>query len=322
MGLIVAHYLSFSGLQYIVDLIDIEPTDPQQGRKPYSSGTDSAMILADTLNAINNWKPSNKDFRPTLAEGEGQVREDALPQTEAGVQANKSSGIPEPSTTEENTIPTGKATDDVTEKAQASGTATAAVEANDPLSISTPQPSAPIEKSSSAFQPRNSTETDTAIAGDIPAASQQTANVQSPVPYNQDEALMHTATRSNANLQDSNKEEIVNDTPVVSGVAMQSSWPAASTAPPQPSPRPRHLTAYSTGLPEDGLANYNSGNYGQLYRRVSHLRQNQRPYAEFQQHVVQPRVGAGGFRIPVTDETLPPYEEGSASRRYTDEKNQ
>ncbi|KAJ2958020.1 hypothetical protein NQZ79_g6345 [Umbelopsis isabellina] len=109
-------------------------------------------------------------------------------------------------------------------------------------------------------------------------------------------------------MQDSNKEEIVDDAPVASGVAMQSPWQASIT-PPQPSPRPRHLTAYSTGLPEDGLANYNSGNYGQLYRRVSHLRQNQRPYAEFQQHVVQPRVGAGGFRIPVTDETLPPYEE-------------
>ncbi|KAG2178851.1 hypothetical protein INT43_001697 [Umbelopsis isabellina] len=307
--------------KYIVDLIDIEPTDAQQGRKPYASGTESAMILADTLNAVNNWKPSNQDFRPTLAEGEGQVREDALPQTEASVQANKSSGIPEPSTTEENTNSTSKVTDCVTDNAQASGTAAVAVESSEPPIISTPQPSAPLEKPSSGFQPRNSTETDSANAGDIPAALQQAPSVQSPIPFNNNEALMQTPTRPNADLQDSNKEEIVNDTPVVLGVAMHSPW-QASTAPPLPSPRPSHLTAYSTGLPEDGLANYNSGNYGQLYRRVSHLRQNQRPYAEFQQHVVQPRVGAGGFRIPVTDETLPPYEEGSANRRYTDEKNQ
>ncbi|KAI8990872.1 hypothetical protein BDF20DRAFT_6789 [Mycotypha africana] len=66
--------------KYLTDLIDTEPTikagqprlSPIQ-RKPYVKGAEAAMIVADAMNAIQQWKPLAEDERPTLANSNGSV---------------------------------------------------------------------------------------------------------------------------------------------------------------------------------------------------------------------------------------------------------
>ncbi|KAI9283995.1 Eisosome component PIL1-domain-containing protein [Umbelopsis sp. AD052] len=298
--------------KYIVDLVDIEPTAPGENRKPYSNGQQSAIILADALNAVNDWKPSHQDFRCTLAEGEGQVREDEIPQKESALHNDKSNDLAEASTSQiaappvaaEETVSPITETNSVAEQ----NIAPAAPQIPD----LPPRPVPEIPTANSQVEARNSTEP---LSHDEASVNPDII-MQSPVPVKND--LSQTSTGSHTILQDSNKEEIADTTAAVPGESMHSPW-QDHMAVPQSSPRPHHLTSYSTDVQDPGLANYTSGNYGQLYRRVSHLRQSQRPYADFQQQFVQPRVGAGGFRIPTSDERLPPYS--PSSQQYSDEKH-
>ncbi|KAI8577846.1 hypothetical protein K450DRAFT_273505 [Umbelopsis ramanniana AG] len=305
--------------KYIVDLVDIEPTAPGEDRKAYSNGQQSAIILADALNAVNDWKPSHQDFRCTLAEGEGQVREDEIPQKESALHKDKSNDLAEANTSQAAAPPVAEEANDTVSPIPETETNSAAEQNMAPSVAAAPQipdlPPRPVPEvplAESQVEARNSTEPlshDEASVNPI-----LDTNMQSPVPVKND--ISQASTGSHTILHDSNKEEIA-DTTAVPGEPMHSPWQGHMTAP-QSSPRPHHLTSYSTEVQDPGLPNYTSGNYGQLYRRVSHLRQSQRPYADFQQQFVQPRVGAGGFRIPTSDERLPPYS--PSNQQYSDEK--
>ncbi|KAH8554360.1 Eisosome component PIL1-domain-containing protein [Umbelopsis sp. PMI_123] len=309
--------------KYIVDLVDIEPTAAGEERKPYTSGQQSAIILADALNAVNNWKPSHQDFRCTLAEGEGQVREDEIPQKESALHKDKSNDSTEASTSQADAPVTDEAkdtTEPVTEvdtNPTAESNIAPTVEAaptETAKEVSSPAPEAPKPLAGSIVESRNSTEPP--LHNEFSVNPIVESNMQSPVPVKND--ILQPSTGSHTILQDSNKEEIT-DNSAMPGGPVHSPW-QDHMAIPQTSPRPHHLKPYSTDLPDDGLPNYTSGNYGQLYRRVSHLRQSQRPYEDFQQQFVQARVGAGGFRIPVNDDPLPPYSPGAQRQQFNDEK--
>jgi len=314
-------------MQYIVDLVDIEPTAPGEDRKPYSHGQQSAIILADALNAVNDWKPSHQDFRCTLAEGEGQVREDEIPQKGSALHKDKSNDLAEASTSQaaDNTPVVAEEAKDTVAPVTETETNSAAEQNMAPaVAVAAPQtpelpprpvPEVPKPLETSQVEARNSTEPPSHDEASVNPILD--TNMQSPVPIKND--ISQTSTGSHTILQDSNKEEIA-DTTAVPGELMHSPWQDHMAAP-QSSPRPHHLASFSTDVQDAGLPNYTSGNYGQLYRRVSHLRQSQRPYADFQQQFVQPRVGAGGFRIPTRDEGLPPYSPGSQSQQYSDEKH-
>ncbi|KAI8098904.1 Eisosome component PIL1-domain-containing protein [Halteromyces radiatus] len=54
--------------KYIVDLLDVTPTvDNSFKRKPYTSESQSSLILNDCLLALDQWTPCEEDERPTLA---------------------------------------------------------------------------------------------------------------------------------------------------------------------------------------------------------------------------------------------------------------
>jgi Eisosome component PIL1 len=311
-------------MQYIVDLVDIEPTAPGEDRKSYSNGQQSAIILADALNAVNDWKPSHQDFRCTLAEGEGQVREDEIPQKESALHKDKSNDLAEASTSQAADTPVAKEAKDTIAPVTETETNSAAEQNMAPaVAVEAPQipdlpprpvPEVPQPLENSQVEARNSTEPPSHDEASVNPILD--TNMQSPVPVKND--ISQPSTGSHTILQDSNKEEIADTTAAPAGL-MHSPW-QDHMAVPQSSPRPHHLASFSTDVSDAGLANYTSGNYGQLYRRVSHLRQSQRPYADFQQQFVQPRVGAGGFRIPTSDEGLPPYSPGSQNQQYSDEK--
>ncbi|KAI8068292.1 Eisosome component PIL1/LSP1, partial [Gongronella butleri] len=54
--------------KYIVDLLDIRPTPAAEAnRRPYEKGPEAALILADAIQAVDDWHPRASDERPTLA---------------------------------------------------------------------------------------------------------------------------------------------------------------------------------------------------------------------------------------------------------------
>lgn len=272
--------------KYLTDLIQIEPTPAtQQHRSPYDKGPEAAVIFADAMNALENWKPMAEDERPTLANdtefiGKGKEAED-----------NRASPpeLPPRRLTMESELdqPTGYTADEVS---QVTGDLKTTHEneidldkidlydAPPPAYDDPPPPAIPHHSS-----PLNS---DQHLQESYSFSSpyQTNANLP-PAPQPQHQQYNHQVFES----------------------------PAPMHQQAYGSPYPQHNNHYlhqeSTMYDPTNMMYNTQVNYQQLYRQVSQRRPAAyRPYAEFQQQFnnnnsdgnnnLRQKVDAGGFRIP------------------------
>ncbi|KAI8329075.1 Eisosome component PIL1-domain-containing protein [Chlamydoabsidia padenii] len=79
--------------KYIVDLLDVEPTQ-EPARKPYTSETQASLILNDCLLALDQWVPDQEDERPTFLANQDIVDdEDANVLTEEDIRYYREQGL-------------------------------------------------------------------------------------------------------------------------------------------------------------------------------------------------------------------------------------
>ncbi|KAI8375511.1 Eisosome component PIL1-domain-containing protein, partial [Blakeslea trispora] len=292
--------------RYLTDLIEIEPTPPSQiSRNPYEKGPEAAIIFADAIAALESWKPSAEDERPTLAnsavESKGKEPERIKPEN---VKAEPPNTPPE--------LPPRRQTQD----------SVADFEANDQ------QPAPTAGEVSSR-------------TGDLERATQDGDDVErvdlydGPPPAYDEHSQPHASYSSDAKVPEGTGvyEHKYNDaffgSPLQAHSHLSPQQPGFAS--PQPafmnltdSPAPMHTPIHqhqqyqhwnhqNSSLYDPANMMYNQVNYHQLYRQVSQRQQHyipHRPYTEFQQQFshgrqdtqgqqIRQRVDAGGFRIPV-----------------------
>lgn len=272
--------------KYLTDLIEIEPTPPtQQHRNPYEKGPEAAIIFADAMNAVNDWKPKAADERPTLANtdivdvGKGKEPE--------GTPAQKPTPpeLPPRQPSLESIVvnqPVGYTTDEVS---NATGDLKIAHENEidlDKIDLYDAPPPAYDDPPKHISSPLNSDH--------LTAQHQDSYTFSSPY-------------QTNANLPPAPQPQHQQYHQI-----FESPAPMHQQAPYQ------HLNHYqhqdSTFYDPTNVMYNTQVNYQQLYRQVSQRRQPAayRPYSEFQQqfnqtyseghHILRQKVDAGGFRIP------------------------
>lgn len=277
--------------KYLTDLIDIEPTPSTQStRNPYEKGPEAAVIFADAIDAVDNWKPMAEDERPTLANdamaaGKGKEPEGITNQPPK-LPPRKASSVEETMT-----HPTGYTPDEVS---QATGDLKTSHETEvdlDKLDLYDAPPPA--------------------YDGPPPRPAHQSSPLNSDQPIIQDSGYSFSSPyQSNATLPPAPQppHQYCNHPVFESPVPMHQQSPYGS-------PYPKHnnnpyLHQESTYYDQTGMLYNTQVNYQQLYRQVSQRRQPAayRPYSEFQQQFnhnqndgnnnLRQKVDAGGFRIP------------------------
>jgi hypothetical protein len=306
--------------KYLTDLIEIEPTPPTQThRNAYKNGSEAAIIFADAVNALDNWKPVAEDERPTLA----NITEDKKGKSpESTANATLNSKAPPK-------LPPRRPTQE---------------------DIVVPIPTSPDGPS----QPSGYTTNEiTSVTGDLKTNVETEIDLDkidlydAPPPAYDGPPPASSPLNSDACLPP-HQQQYLNDSNNYTGQSFNSPYQAHANLPPQQqqpySPHPSHINLTDSPVPmhqqqhfspphqhnpwsnphhqyhqdssfyDPSNMMYSQVNYQQLYRQVSQRQQHHahRPYAEFQQQFNQEfhnnasqqqrqRVDAGGFRIPTTN---------------------
>ncbi|KAI8647689.1 Eisosome component PIL1-domain-containing protein [Parasitella parasitica] len=320
--------------KYLTDLIEIEPTPPKQAqRNPYKNGPEAAVIFADAMNALDNWKPLVQDERATLANNNTNNVDNGKGKSPATATASSSSNAVPPE------LPPRRLTQE-----------TIAVP-NTPSPTEPSQPSGYTTSEITSVTSDLKTNTETEIELDKidlydipPPAYDGPPSSTGPVssPLNSD---AHLPQQQQQHLQDNNN---------YSSQSFNSPYQAHANLPQQQqyySPHPSHANLTNSPVPmhqqqhfspphqhnpwsnvhqyhqdssfyDASNMMYSQINYQQLYRQVSQRQQHHayRPYSEFQQQFNQDpqnniaqqqrqRVDAGGFRIPSNEAPLTAEDE-------------
>ncbi|KAG1083399.1 hypothetical protein G6F42_022221 [Rhizopus arrhizus] len=291
--------------KYLTDLIEIEPTPPTQThRNPYKNGPEAAIIFADAVNALDNWKPSAEDERPTLAnnvdnkKGKSPVSPVAETNTDANATASSSKVPPElpprrptqenivvptPTTPNAPSQPSGYTTNEITSvTGDLKTNAETEIDLDKidlydapPPAYDGPPPSSasPLNSdahlSSHQHQPQYTSQS-------FNSPYQAHANVPPPAPYQHHQQQPYSPHPSHINLTDSPVP--MHQQQHFSPPHQHNSWSNA-----------QHQYHQDSSFYDPTNMMYSPGNYQQLYPQVSQ-RQQQRQ-----------RVDAGGFRIPTTN---------------------
>ncbi|KAL9541812.1 hypothetical protein MBANPS3_008911 [Mucor bainieri] len=318
--------------KYLTDLIEIEPTPPTQThRNPYKNGPEAAIIFADAVNALDNWKPSAEDERPTLANNsvadnkKGKSPVSPIAETDA-TEASSSKVPPElppRRPTQENIVVPTPTTPDA--PSQPSGYTTGEItsvtgdlktnaeteidldkidlyDAPPPAYDGPPAPqSAASPLNSDAHLPPHQQQQPQYTSQSFNSPYQTHANVPPPAPHQHHQQQPYSPHPSHINLTDS-------------PVPMHQQQQQHFSPPHQHNPwsNAQHQYHQDSSFYDPTNMMYSQVNYQQLYRQVSQRQQHHahRPYAEFQQQFNQDpltgqqqrqRVDAGGFRIPTTN---------------------
>ncbi|KAI8086893.1 Eisosome component PIL1-domain-containing protein [Gilbertella persicaria] len=286
--------------KYLTDLIEIEPTPPTQThRNPYEKGPEAAIIFADAMNALENWKSSAEDERPTLANN---------PQNTKGKEPDTTPQVPNtppqlpprrptqdgPTETAISTQPSGYTTGEVS---SATGDLKTNIENEIDIEridlYDAPPPAYDGPSQNVMSSPLNS---DAHLAPNQGAYEHQYNNASFNSPYQVHAHLPaqkpYSPHPNHVNLTDS---------------------PAHIHAyPPQQTQQHHHWAHQDSSFYDPTNMMYSQVNYQQLYRQVSQRQQYcapHRPYSEFQQQFnhgqqniqgqqLRQKVDAGGFRIP------------------------
>ncbi|KAL0135968.1 Eisosome component PIL1-domain-containing protein [Mucor lusitanicus] len=314
--------------KYLTDLIEIEPTPPTQThRNPYKNGPEAAIIFADAVNALDNWKPSAEDERPTLANNvdnrKGKSPVSPVEETNTDAAASSSKVPPElpprrptqenivaptPTTPDAPSQPSGYTTNEIT-----SVTGDLKTNAETEIDLDkidlydapppaydgppAPQPSASPLNSDAHLPPHQHQPQYTNQSFNSPY--QAHANVPPPAPHQHHQQQPYSPHPSHINLTDS---------PVPMHQQQHFSPPHQHN----PWSNPQYQYHQDSSFYDPTNMMYSQVNYQQLYRQVSQRQQHHahRPYSEFQQQFNQDphtgqqqrqRVDAGGFRIPTTN---------------------
>ncbi|KAI9271337.1 Eisosome component PIL1-domain-containing protein [Sporodiniella umbellata] len=284
--------------KYLVDLIEVE-------QKEYTNGPQAAIILADALNALDYWKPSEEDERSTFAYDNSKGKAPLVPKHSEKI----------PPKLPPRTAPTGYETEEVQQttsdlKTQSeSETDVGGIDLYDappPAYVSSESAPLNADRLGSFYSPYQ------AHAAPHVAANHETDPTSYQGPPNpqtqyQDPLYQHQSQHSQQEFyqQEQTPQQSYQD------AHQQPYNPYQESARPvyQSSPYPIHATPYQahpSPHPAHIQASYSSFadspypvDYHQLYRQVSQ-RQNPhhhgyRPYEEFQQRY---KVDAGGFRVP------------------------
>lgn len=306
--------------KYLTDLIEIEPTPPTQThRSPYKNGPQAAIIFADAVNALDNWKPVAEDERPTLANiAEDKKGKSPVSPISPTTNATSSSKVPPE-------LPPRRSTQE-----------------NIPTSPDGPS------------QPSGYTTNEiTSVTGDLKTNTETEIDLDkidlydAPPPAYDGPPPASSPLNSDAYLPP-HQQQYLNDNNNYTSQSFNSPYQAHANLPPQHqqlySPHPSHINLTDSPVPmhqqqhfssphqQNAWSNpqyqyhqdssfydpsnmmYSQVNYQQLYRQVSQRQQHHahRPYAEFQQQFNQDphnnagqqqrqRVDAGGFRIPTVN---------------------
>ncbi|KAI8978059.1 Eisosome component PIL1-domain-containing protein [Pilobolus umbonatus] len=285
--------------KYLTDLINIEPTPPNQTkRRPYDKGEEAAMILADATKAVDEWRPIAADERATLANSTDKEKE-------------KSAATDEEKETSSETPPPPPL----------------------PSRPSVVETILPILNVPSGYTPTDESSSDQKTEAEPEVARHELFDTPPPAyaaPPIHPDSLSQTGSSQDSFLF--NQSSFGSPYPSHATLAPTQYSPYPSHINLTDSPAPMHSQIdYSnqahSGYPphmnssfyDPNTMMYSQVNYQQLYRHVSLRQQNQhyRPYSEFQQqfnHPQEQRMGmdAGGFRIPpaiVADEEKSRLEE-------------
>ncbi|KAI8374987.1 Eisosome component PIL1-domain-containing protein [Choanephora cucurbitarum] len=290
--------------KYLTDLIEIEPTPPSQiNRNPYEKGPEAAIIFADAVNALENWKPSAEDERPTLANtvpsGKGKQPERAQPENVKAQPPNTPPELPPRRQTQDSIADLDANVQQPILTASEVSSRTGDLERNGQNEVDVERvdlydgpPPAYDEHS----RPDGSYDSDVKA----PQSTEVHENR-----YN--EAFFGSPLQAHSHLS-----------PQQQGFASPQPAYINLTDSPMPmhTPLQQHWNRQDSSFYDPTNMMYNQVNYHQLYRHVSQRQQyyTHRPYTEFQQQFsharqdtqgqqIRQRVDAGGFRIPVHEQS-------------------
>jgi hypothetical protein len=336
--------------KYLTDLIQIEPTPPTQPhRTPYEKGPEAAIIFADAMNAVNDWKPVAEDERPTLANAAAA----AAAENDKG-KAPMKPKLPARKPTQDSIVPPTVATS-VPPTVATSVPPTVATSV--PPTVATPvspltpdepsQPSGytPDEVSSATGDLKTNVETEIDLDNidlyDAPPPAYDGPPISSPL--NSDAHLAQQTQYTGASFN-SPYQSFANLPPRQQQM-FSSPYPSHINLTDSPAPmhqqihyqQPQHYQGQyhqDSSFYDPSNMMYSQINYHQLYRQVSQRQQGyaHRPYAEFQQQFnydqhqegqqQRQRVDAGGFRIPTTNTTSAEDEKEMLAQHYKQQEQQ
>lgn len=312
--------------KYLTDLLDIEPTPPGQAtRKPYEKGQDAAIIFADAVNAIEQWKPALEDERPTL------VNQNLLASNTKGKSPElPAHGPPElPPRPQEDNEPVSP---ELPPRPQESLPAEETLQ-----KPPTPEPTQP-----SGYTPQEVS----SVTSDLKTNAETEIDLERVELYDAPPPAYYDEPKNSDNYTTLNAEpsHYRPNTEMSFNSPYMSHHPAPYSPHPShvqitDSPRPMHNyatysphnqyqqhhqnTAQSSFYDQQQQMMYSQMNYSQLYRQMSSRQQNysHRPYAEFQQQQRQ-RIDAGGFRVPTQQPLSADEEKERLAQHYQQQEQQ